>query len=154
MTHEIASGLPSYHCFGDKPLSKPILNCFQLDHWENSTEIWIEIKESSVQENQFKNVICKMAAILSRPWCVNSLWPGDAIWRYWNCSTSAVVMADGTKTSLEPTLINHQRYQVLWHLPEGNSTGIAQDIYPWCELKILNVNLQPQIPGAPFTNMN
>ena len=33
-----------------------------------------------IQENPLENVVWKMAAILSRPQCVKSLSPGDAIW--------------------------------------------------------------------------
>ena len=37
---------------------------------------------SFIQENAFENIVCEMAAILSEPQCVNSLWPSDAIWPY------------------------------------------------------------------------
>ena len=46
----------------------------------NFSEILIEIPTFSIQEDAFQNV-CKMAAILSRPQCINSLRPtsSDAI---------------------------------------------------------------------------
>ena len=36
----------------------------------------------------------------------------------------------------------------LWHSPEGNFTGNAQDVYPWYEFKITYSRLQPHLPGA------
>ena len=46
-----------------------------------------------VQENAIKNVIWKMAGILSRSQCVNSLGPSDAVWRWRSWSTLIQVMA-------------------------------------------------------------
>ena len=40
-----------------------------------------------VQENAIENVIWKMAGILSRSQCVNSLGPSDAVWRWRSWST-------------------------------------------------------------------
>ena len=39
----------------------------------NFSEIWIEIYTFSFKENAFENVVWKMAAILSRPQCVNCI---------------------------------------------------------------------------------
>ena len=72
----------------------------------------------------------------------NSLWPSDSVWWHWPGSTLAQVMA----WLSEPMLPSIN--QVLWHSPEGNFTGNTQDIYPWYELKMTNLNLQVHLPGS------
>ena len=39
----------------------------------NFSEILIEIRINFIQENVFESVVCEMAAILSRPQCVNAV---------------------------------------------------------------------------------
>ena len=53
---------------GDKPLFKPMLEyCLgKKFQWNRNPNLYIFI-----QENAFENVVWKMAAILSRPHCVN-----------------------------------------------------------------------------------
>ena len=41
----------------------------------NFSKILIEIHTFSYKENAFESVVCKMAYILYRPQCVNTLWP-------------------------------------------------------------------------------
>ena len=67
---------------------------------------------------------------------VNSLWPCDVIWRHW----SRLTLAQGMACCL--TASSHYLNQcwliindILWHSPEGNWTGNAQEIYIWCEFK-------------------
>ena len=61
---------------GAKPLSEPMLEYYQLDPWKQ-TSVKSQSKfiyfhsRNFIQENAFENVIWKMAAILSRPQCVN-----------------------------------------------------------------------------------
>ena len=56
------------------------------------SEVLSELK-IFIQENAFENGICKMASILPRPHCVNTLWPSDTIWRQRSGSTLAQEMA-------------------------------------------------------------
>ena len=69
-----------------------------------------------VQENAIKNVIWKMAGILSRSQCVNSLGPSDAVWRWRSWSTLIQVMACCLTT---PSHYLNQCWlitsKVLWH---------------------------------------
>ena len=87
-----------------------------------------------IQENALENVVCEMAAILSRGRWVNWLWPSDAIWCRRTWSTLVQVM--------DCCLMAPSHYlkqcglitsKVLCHSPEGNFTGIAQDMYSWYE---------------------
>ena len=62
-----------------------ICNCQQAIIWTNASilsigplgtnvnEIWIEIK-NLLEQNAFQNVVYEMAAILSQPQCVNTIW--------------------------------------------------------------------------------
>ena len=59
----------------------------------NFSEILIQIFNIFIKENAFESVVCEMSAILSRPQCVNTLWPSDIIRRQGNESTLAQVMA-------------------------------------------------------------
>ena len=63
---------------------------------------------------------------------VNSLWPSDAIWQHRSRSTLAEVMVC-CLTAAVHYLNQYWRIisEVLWHSPESNFTGNAQDIYPW-----------------------
>ena len=46
------------------------------------------------------------------------------------------LLPDGTKSLHVPMLTNHQIISgCLWHSPEGNFSGNAQDIYPWYEFE-------------------
>ena len=56
---------------GTKPLSEPMLGCCQFDPSEQMS-VKFEIHDDIyIQENRFQNVAWEMAAILSRPQCVN-----------------------------------------------------------------------------------
>ena len=63
---------------GAKPLSDLMLEYLLLSGplGTNLSEISIEIYAISIQKNAFENVVLKMAAIMSRPQCVNlgALW--------------------------------------------------------------------------------
>ena len=53
--------------FGSKPLSKPMLVYCQLDPWEQTLlKILIKIQSFFILENAYENIVCEMAAILSR----------------------------------------------------------------------------------------
>ena len=54
--------------FGTKPLPDPMLFFCQMNPLEESVNRYSNV---SIQENVFQNVVCKMAAILSRSQCVN-----------------------------------------------------------------------------------
>ena len=58
--------------FGAKPLSEPIMNNCELDP-EEQISVKFESKHNNLQWKKINlmNVICKMAAILSRPSCDN-----------------------------------------------------------------------------------
>ena len=59
------------HLVGAKPLSEPMRDYRQLDPWEQKfSEIFIQNSYIFIQEKAFEQVVCKMAAILSRPQCV------------------------------------------------------------------------------------
>ena len=59
---------------GAKSLSEPMLEYSWLDPWEQISVIIFVI--IFIQENTFETVVWKMAAVLSRPQCVNSFAPG------------------------------------------------------------------------------
>ena len=71
------NGLSHIRIFGAKPLSKPMLGYSQLDPsgqtWNSNSNTWF-----FVNENAFEDVVCEMAAILTRVsrgrWA-NSIWP-------------------------------------------------------------------------------
>ena len=55
---------------GAKPLSEPM-----MEYWTLRNKLQWNLKQNShifSQENAFENIVCKMAAILSRPQCDNS----------------------------------------------------------------------------------
>ena len=57
---------------GAKPLSEPMLEYYWLDR---RNTLQLDFNQNSnifIQENAFESVVCKMAAILSRPQCVNN----------------------------------------------------------------------------------
>ena len=49
---------------GAKPLAEPMLTYCQLDPWEQISVNWKS--NIFIHENAFENVVCEMAAILSR----------------------------------------------------------------------------------------
>ena len=52
---------------GAKPLSKPMLTYCQSDPWEyTSGRYESKHKTFYIHENEFENVVCEIAAILSR----------------------------------------------------------------------------------------
>ena len=56
---------------GAKPLSEPML---EYSNWTLKNKLQRNLYRNSnifIQENAFQNVVWKMAAILSRPQCVN-----------------------------------------------------------------------------------
>ena len=67
-----------------------------------------------------------------------SLWPSDALGWHRSESTLAQVMACGLTA---PSHYLKQCWRIisevfwLWHSPEGNFTGNAQNIYPWYEFE-------------------
>ena len=69
-------------------------------------------------------------------WDFNSLWPSDAIWHHRSKSTLVQVMACClTAPSHHPSQCWLIISEVLWHLPEGNFAGNAQDMCPCCEFE-------------------
>ena len=50
--------------FGAKPLSKPMLGYYQLDPWEQNSEIWIKIQNLSFTKNSSEDIVCEMTAIM------------------------------------------------------------------------------------------
>ena len=74
----------------------------------------------------------------------NSLWPSVAIWWHRSGSALAQLMAC---CLMAPSHYLPQCWliisEVLWHLPKGNFTGSAWDIYPWYEFE----NYQFKITG-------
>ena len=68
----------AWRLFGAKPLHEPVFTYCQLGLGTNFSEILIEIQTFSLnkicvftRKYAFGNVVCEMAAILSRPHCVN-----------------------------------------------------------------------------------
>ena len=60
------------------------MNKFQWNSNRNSNIL--------IQENAFESVVCEMAAMVSRPQCVNLLMSGDDLWHY-RMSTSDQILA-------------------------------------------------------------
>ena len=54
--------------FGAKPLSKPMLDCYQFDKLQWNFN---QCTKQIINENTSENIVCKMAVILSRPQCIN-----------------------------------------------------------------------------------
>ena len=83
----------------------------------------------------------------------NSLWPGDTIWQHKSGSTLDQVMA---WCLTAPTHYLNQCWLiikgVLWHSPERNFTGNAQDINSWNEFEFTISKLFPHFPGANELN--
>ena len=95
-----------------------------------------------IQENPFQNVVWKMAAISSRPQCVNTLWPSDTIWHQANADSGNGLLPDSTKPLHGSLCTNHQ-----WSIVAF--TGNAQDIYPWYELKNDAIHYRSPISQGP-----
>ena len=77
---------------------------------------------------------------------INSLWPGDTIWRQWSWSTLAQVMA--CCLTAPGHYLNQcwlPNSEVLWHSAESNFTVIAQQLYHMT-LKIVLLKLLPHLP--------
>ena len=63
--------------FGAKPLSQPMLLYCHLDPKKHISGKFYSINSKGlIQENALENVVCKMAAILSRPQCPYTWRPG------------------------------------------------------------------------------
>ena len=77
------------------PNPKPLANqCWNSVTWACGNILKWHFNRNSyifIQENAFKNVVCKMMAILSWPRCVNWVWPRDAIWDNGTWSTFSLV---------------------------------------------------------------
>ena len=58
MDQVLACGL-----FGAKPLPEPMLNCWQLDPWEQTLVKFESKCKHFIHENTFENVVCEMAPI-------------------------------------------------------------------------------------------
>ena len=56
---------------GTKPLSEPMMTYCQLDSKEQTSVNFQSNTTIFIQENAFENAVHEMAAILSRPQCVN-----------------------------------------------------------------------------------
>ena len=92
-----------------------------------------------------------MAAILSRYWWVNSLWPSDAIWRQGSWSTMAEVMACCLTA---PSNYLNQCWLImnlmLWHPPENNFIGSSHNINSINELKNFNFKIITASPRGQW----
>ena len=119
---------------GAQPLPQPMLTYCQLDPQEN-----IDI---SSHENASENVVYKMATILFRPQCVNSLWPGDVIWRRGSQST-LVQVYDLLPDSTEPA--------ITWTnddcLSQITSCNLIWELFSQEHLKMLSANYWPFYSG-------
>ena len=51
---------------GAKPLTEPVLTYCQLDPQEQTSVKFESHYKTSIHENAFENVVCEMAAILSK----------------------------------------------------------------------------------------
>ena len=58
---------------GANPLSEPMLECLKFDHQEQTSLSINQNPYIFIQENALENVVCEIAAIFSRPQCVNTL---------------------------------------------------------------------------------
>ena len=52
--------------FGAKPLSKPMLDHYQMDPQEQTSVKLNQNTQRFVHENAYENIVCEMAAILFR----------------------------------------------------------------------------------------
>ena len=79
---------------------------------------------------------------------INSLGPGDTVWQQIFVSTLAQVMA---YCLIAPSHYLNQCWfitsDVLWHSTQGNFTGNAQDICPWCKFENYKLRLNLHILG-------
>ena len=73
---------------GAKPLCEPMLLIVSyVVNWTLGNKLQWNFNRNSyifIQENPFETVVWKMAAILSRPPCVNSMLPRDVIRKSWS----------------------------------------------------------------------
>ena len=66
----------NWHLSSAKPLPEPILIFCQLGPWhQEQTSMELKYSNYHSQKNAFEQVYCKMALILFKPHCVNSLRP-------------------------------------------------------------------------------
>ena len=93
LTHICVNEL-GHHWYIIVTCSAPSHYLNQWWHFVNSTVRNKPYLCISIQENSFENVVCEMAAILSRPQYVNSLWNSDTIWRHWPWSTLPYLLLD------------------------------------------------------------
>ena len=54
------------HLFGAKPWSKPMLDCCQLNPYGQTSVKFNQTAKLFIHLNSFENIVCEMAAILSR----------------------------------------------------------------------------------------
>ena len=73
---------PVRRLFVAKPLSEPMLGYCQLDPKEQTYENFNTNSYIFIHENAFENVLCEMAAILSRPQYVKTSTGGHQQARY------------------------------------------------------------------------
>ena len=69
------------HLFGANPSPEPILSYCQLDHQQQTCEIYMKMNN---WKDAFENVVRKMSAISFRLLCINYNSMFD-IWSYYNC---------------------------------------------------------------------
>ena len=109
--------------FGANPLPEPMLTYCQLDPLEKKLQ-W-NLNQNTKLFIAFDNVVCEMAAILSREeWVNNSLGPSDTIWRQRSESTLAQAMA--SCLTAPSHCLNHCWLiisGVLWHSSDNNFMG-------------------------------
>ena len=82
--------------FASSAPSHYLNQCWNIVNWTIGNKLLWNLNWNLyiiTEENPFENFIWKMAAILCRPQCVNSLRPSDAVWRQWSWTTLAQVMA-------------------------------------------------------------
>ena len=91
--------------------------CLAPSHYLN--QCWLIINwtlnwNSSIfcKGNSFQNAVCKMAAILLWPWCVNSLKPGETYMLHWMGQSLVQVMCYA---------INWTKADLLWFPPLGTN---------------------------------
>ena len=82
---------------GLSPIRSHCLNqCWIIINWTLRNKLQWNFNQNTkfcIHENASENIVCEMAAILSRGRWVNSLRPNDAIWQHRSGSTLAQVMA-------------------------------------------------------------
>ena len=112
--------------------SKSSLSCVACCHVIHFTNVIVQ-----QTSNLFLSNISLQINSTQRALFLNSLRPGDAIWRYRSWSILAQVMACCLTT---PSNYLNQCWLMiidgLWHSPDSNFTENTSDIYRWNEFKI------------------